>query len=94
MLAVKLDQRVSEAAQRLAAHRLVVDKGARASVGQLDTAQDELIFGRDPAFGEHFTAGSGKRRLKHRCDLSLLGAVAHECCIATRTERKRACCNR
>ena len=35
------------ALQRLHAHRLVVDEGARAAVGELHAAQDQFVLGRD-----------------------------------------------
>ena len=41
VLAVDLDQRLAELLQDLHAHRLIVDKGAGAAVGELHAAQDQ-----------------------------------------------------
>ncbi len=47
VLAVDFDQRRAERLQRLHAHRLVVDEGAGAAVGELHAAQDHGLVRRD-----------------------------------------------
>ena len=51
VLAVDLDQRGAERSQRLHAHRLVVDEGAGAAVGELHAPQDQFVLGRDAVVG-------------------------------------------
>ena len=52
VLAVDFDQRAAEGFQHLHADRLVVDEGARASVGKLHAAQDQAVLGSDAVFGK------------------------------------------
>src|SRR5262249_62036913 len=52
MLAVDLDQRLTEALEHLHADRLIVDERTRAPVGELDAAQDQLVLGGDVVDGE------------------------------------------
>ena len=47
VLAVDLDQRRAELLHHLHAHRLIVDEGARAPVGELHAAQDQFVLGGD-----------------------------------------------
>ena len=46
VLAVDLDQRLAQLLHHLHAHRLVVDEGAGAAVGELHAAQDQVVLGR------------------------------------------------
>ena len=52
VLAVDFDQRRAERLQRLHAHRLVVDEGAGAAVGELHAAQDQRLVGGDVVLGK------------------------------------------
>ena len=47
MLAMDFDEFASNRPQRLCAHRLIIDKGARAPVRHLHATQDEFAFGVD-----------------------------------------------
>ena len=44
MLAVDLDQHFAQLLHHLHAHRLVIDEGARAAVGELHAAQDQIVL--------------------------------------------------
>ncbi len=84
VLAMDLDQRGTELLHHLHAHRLVVDKGARAPVGELHPAQDQLVLG-----GNVIGFENGARRmragdLKGSGHLTLLDAVAHQRLVAAR----------
>ena len=89
MLAVDLDQRRAERLQRLHAHRLIVDEGAGAAVGELHAAQDQRLVGGDVAFSQQCARRMPRRQLEHRGDLALLGALAHQRGVAARAERQR-----
>ena len=65
VLAVDLDERRADRPQHLDAHRLVVDEGAGAAVGDLDAAQDEVAVGVDIGLGCNAARGvvdAGSRR--------------------------------
>ena len=82
MLAVDFDQRRAERLEHLHAHRLVVDEGARAPVGELHAAQDQVVLGRDAVFGEQRERRMVRRDVERRGHLALLGALAHQARIA------------
>ena len=89
VLAVDLDEFGRDAAQRLQAHRLVVDIGAGAPVRHLHAAQDEVAVGLDLE-----RLGREDRRMvagqvEDGGDLPLLFLFAHEAAIAARAERQR-----
>ena len=89
MLAVDLDQRRAERSQRLHAHRLVVDEGAGAAVGELHAAQDQLVVGLDAVVGGERADRMVARQFEGGGHLPLLGAVAHQRGVAARAERQR-----
>ena len=89
VLAVDFHQRRTEILQRLHADRLIVDEGAGAAVGKLHAAQDQCLAGLDVAFDEQRAGRMIGGQLEHRGDLALLGALAHQRRIASRTERQR-----
>ena len=62
VLAVDLDQRRAEALEHLHADRLVVDEGARAAVGELHAAQDQLVLGRRCRWPPGARAPGGRRQ--------------------------------
>ena len=66
VLAVDLDQRAAELLQHLHAHRLVVDEGAGAAVGELHAAQDQLVLGGDVVRRRAARAPDGRARHRTR----------------------------
>ncbi len=88
MLAVDFDQRAADAAQHLDRHRLVVEEGAGAAVGKLDPAKDQFLVGRNVVRLEDGPRRVTCRHVERGSHLALLGALAHETRIATRTKRK------
>ena len=74
---------------RLHAHRLVVDEGAGAAVGELHPAQDQLVLGRDVVGGQQRADRMAGGQLEGGGHLPLLGAVAHQRGVAARAERQR-----
>ena len=89
VLAVDLDQRRAERFQHLHAHRLVVDEGAGAAVGELHAAQDQLVLGRDVVRRQQRAHGMAGASLEGGGHLPLLGPLAHQRGIAARAERER-----
>ena len=93
MLAVDLDQRRAERAQHLHAHRLVVDEGAGAAVGELHAPQDQFVAVRTSAASHRCRQALPRRMvlrdLEGGGDLALLGAVAHQRRLAARAKRQR-----
>ena len=89
VLAVDLDQRRAERPQRLHAHRLVVDEGAGAAVGELHAPQDQLVVGLDAVVGDQRAHRMVARQLERRRHLPLLRAMAHQRGVAARAERQR-----
>jgi hypothetical protein len=86
VLAVNLDQRGAELLHHLHAHRLIVDEGARAPVGELHAAQDELVLGRD-IVGQIVGQEQRARRmsaldLEHGSHLALLDPLPHQRLVA------------
>ena len=61
VLAVDLDQGAADARASPDADRLVVDEDARAAVGDLDAAQDQVAVGVDRGLGQR-CAGPGGRQ--------------------------------
>ena len=89
MLAMDLDQRGGEPAQSLDAHALVVDIGARASVGELDPSQNELVADLDVLPFEQRMGGVSRRQLECRGHLALGLAMANEAAVAAPAQRQR-----
>ena len=93
VLAVDLDQCRAERAQHLHAHRLVVDEGAGAAIGELDPAHDQLVL--DCGIGDQIVLREQAARRMILADveggghLALLGAFAHQSRVAARAERQR-----
>ena len=79
----------AERFEHLHAHRLVVDEGAGAPVGELHAAQDQAVFGRDAVLGEQRERRMVRLDVERRRHLPLLGAVAHQARIAAAAERQR-----
>ena len=86
VLAVDLDQRAAEFLQHLHAHRLIVDEGARAPVGELHAAQDQFVLGRDIVGLEQRARRMSARHLEHRRHLALLDALPHQRLVAAGAE--------
>ncbi len=89
VLAVDFDQRRADAAQDLDAHRLIVDEGAGAPVGDLDAAEDEIALGVDIGIGGDAAGGVIERTVEDRRHLSLRFAVPDEAAVAARAEGER-----
>ena len=89
MLAMDLDQRRADRAQRLHADRLVVDEGAGAAIGKLHAAQDHFAAILQAVGGEHGEGGMRIGHLEFGRDLSLLRAMANEARIAATAQRQR-----
>ena len=89
VLAVDLDQRRRERAQRLGADAAVIDVGARASVRELDPPQDQLVADLDVLPFEQSVGGVPFRQFEGRRHLALRLAVAHQTTVAARAERQR-----
>ena len=89
MLTVDLDQRRGQRAQRLGADAPVIDIGARASVGELDAPQDQLVADFDVLPFEQRVGGVSLRQLECRRHLALRLAVAHEAAVSARAQRQR-----
>ena len=93
MLAVNFDQSGAERAQHLNAHRLIVDEGAGAAVGELHTADNQFVTGAQIC-AKIVGSEHGARRMvvgdvERRGHLPLLGALTHQRHVATRAQRKR-----
>ena len=89
VLAVDLDQRRGQRAQRLGADALIIDIGPCAPVGELDPAQDQFVANLDVLPFEHRMRGVTRRQFKGRRHLALRLAVAHEAPVPARAERQR-----
>jgi hypothetical protein len=87
VLPMDLDQRGAERLQRLDADRLVVDEGAGAAVGELHAAQDHRLIHGD--VGQQRARRMFRRQFKHRGDLALLGALAHQGGVTAGAQRQR-----
>src|SRR5262245_26224239 len=82
VLAVDLDQGLAHLAQELHADGDVVDEGARAAIGELETPQDQQPVGLQAIIGDkaqHWMIGS---ELEARSDLALARAAPHQRSIA------------
>jgi hypothetical protein len=88
MLPVNLDQGATEILENLRAHRLVVGKGTRAAIGELDAAQDQLIVSTDADLRHDGARRMPPGRIEGRRHLSLARTLAHQRNIAARAERK------
>ena len=89
VLAVDLDERRAEALQGLHAHRLIVDEGAGAAVGELRAPQDQLTVRGDVMRRQQRPCRVLAGQLERRRHLTLLRALAHQARIAARAERER-----
>ena len=89
VLAVDLDQRLAELLHDLHAHRLVVDEGAGAAVGELGAAQDQLVLVGDVVGLEDRARRVIAADLEHGGDLPLLRALADQRLVAAAAERQR-----
>ena len=89
VLAMDLDQRRRERAQRLGADAAVIDVGARASVRELDPPQDQLVADFDVLPFEQSVGGVAFRQFEGRRHLALRLAVAHQTAVSARAERQR-----
>ena len=89
VLAVDLDQRAAQLLHHLHAHRLVVDEGAGAPVGELHAAQDQLVLGGDAAIGKHCAHRMVGGEVKGCGHLPLALALAHQGLVAAPTQRER-----
>ena len=78
MLAVQLDQRASDIAHQGHAGRLVVDEHARAPVGHLHAAQDQVAIIVDGVFSQHSAGRMVGRHVEHGGNLPLLDAMTHQ----------------
>ena len=89
VLAVNLDEGRADRAQHLRRHRLVVEEGAGAAIGQLDPAQDQFVLGRNVVGGEYRPRRMIDRHIEGRRHLPLLGALANQAGIAAGAQRER-----
>jgi len=89
VLTVDLDQRRTQRFQRLRAHRLIIDEGAGAAIGELHAPKDQLVLGRDVVCRHQRTHRVVLWQLEGGGHLPLGGTVAHQRDIAARPERQR-----
>ena len=89
VLPMDLDQSRSQSAQRLGADVLIIDVGARAPVGELDSSEDQLVADFDVAPVEQRPRDVPRRQFENRRDLALRLAVAHQAAVSARAERER-----
>ena len=89
VLAVDLDQRTADVAHQRDAGRLVVDEDARAAVGRLHAAQDDVAVVVDGVFGEQRAGRMVARHVEDGDDLALRRAVAHQRGVAAGAKRQR-----
>ena len=93
VLTVNFHQGGTERTQHLHANRLVVDEGAGATVGKLNTADNQLVFG--GRIGDQIVVGQEPPRrmflgeVESGNDLALFGALAHQSRFAARAKRQR-----
>ena len=89
MLTVNLDQDRPERAQHLDADRLIVDEGARATVGELRPPHDQFIFAHKVIVDQHAARRMIFGDVKGGDHLAMLGTLAHQSGIAAGAERQR-----
>ncbi len=89
MLAVDLDKPAGDGAQGLGAHRLVVDEGAGAPIGHLDTAKDQLPVGLDVLGASRGKGGMIGGQIEDGRHLALGFAVADERAVAAGPKAQR-----
>ncbi len=89
MLPMDLDQRRAENFQCLHADGLIIDESARAAVGELHPAQDQLVVGLDIVCRHQGAHRVDARQIESGGHLPLVGALAHQRDIAAGAERKR-----
>ncbi len=82
VLAVDLDQRGAEFLHDLHAHRLIVDKGARAPVRELYAAQNEFVLGRDIVGLKQRARRMSAPHFENRRHLALLDPLPHQRLVA------------
>ena len=89
VLAVDFDQSRAERAQHLHAHRLIVDEGAGAAIGELHPPHDQFVIrAAEIVLGEHAPCRMLRGKVEYRDHLALFGALAHQRHIAARAERQ------
>jgi hypothetical protein len=88
VLPVDFDEGSAERSQHLNADRLIVDKGAGATVGKLHPAQNELVLAAQSIFRNKRARRMVLRNVERSNHLALLGSLAHQGRIAARAERK------
>src|SRR5471032_2914490 len=89
MLAVDLDESAGDRADQLGAHRLVVDEGSRASIGQLHAAQDQFAVGFDISIASEDERGVIGKKIENRGHMPLRLSLADESAVAARSKRQR-----
>jgi len=89
VLTMDFDQGRAQAFEGLCAERLIIDEGARASVGELNAPQDEVVFGRHVVFRHDGARRVPGGEFEGRSHLPLLRALTYQGSIAARPERKR-----
>jgi hypothetical protein len=85
---MNFDERGANAAQRLDAHRLIIDEGARASIRHLHASQNKFAIAFD-------VAGLGRRhgpvfggQIENRRNLTLRFADANQCAVSAAAQRE------
>jgi hypothetical protein len=86
---VDFNEHRAKALERLHAHRLVIDEGARLAVGELHTAQDQRVFRLDPVILQQRPRWVLAGEFEHRGDLALLLALADQRGVAPRAQSQR-----
>ena len=89
VLPVDLDKAGADPPQQPDRHRLVVEEGAAAAVGALDTAQDQVAIDVDPRLGRDRTGGMVAAHVEHGRDIALGSPAADKAQIAAAAERER-----
>ena len=89
MLTMNFDEVAGNGAQRLGAHRLIIDEGASTSVRHLHAAQNELAFGGDVLGARRGDGRMIGAKLKKGGDLALRLSLPHEGAVAARPKRQR-----
>ncbi len=84
VLAVNFDEFAGDLTERLRGDALVVDKGLRAAVGHLHTAQNEAVLGIDVLRIRGDQGGMARCKVERRRNLALRLAGANEGAVAAR----------
>ena len=88
VLTMNFDQRRANGAQGLRRGRLIVDKGAGATVRRLNASQHQFVVADQSEFPRGKMRRVIARQIERRRDLSLFAAGAHQRCVATTAERQ------